>query len=180
LKSTARIRSLPKAPPLKSGESNRFGDPIRTLVEVDDTDRRILQLLVQDGRLSARALSRQIGMSPGSISERVARLEREGVLVGYHARIDASAIGFGMLAIVGLRASQSTLQEWVERLSAIDEVEMLYVVTGSWDLIVHVRVRDHHHLSEVLFDRLWATAGFQQSETMIILHQRFGPGRIPG
>jgi len=119
-------------------------------------------------------------MSPGSISERITRLERDGVLVGYHARIDASAIGFGMLAIVGLRASQSSLSEAVEKLSAIDEVEMVYVVTGAWDLIVHVRVRDHHHLSEVLFDRLWATAGFQQSETMIILHQRFGPGRIPG
>jgi DNA-binding Lrp family transcriptional regulator len=177
---TVKIGVLSKDRQLKPEQSNRFGDPIRKAVEVDEIDRRILHLLSEDARLSTRALSRQIGMSPGSISERISRLEREGVLLGYHARIEASTIGFGMQAIVGLRATQASLQETVDRLASIEEVETVYVVTGEWDLIVHIRVRDHHHLSEVLFDRLWGTSGFQQSETMIILHQRKGPGLIPG
>lgn len=50
-------------------------------------------------------------------------------------------------------------------------------MTGAWDLIVGIRVRDHHHLSEVLFDRIWKTAGFQQSETMLVMHHRRGIGR---
>lgn len=159
--------------------NNRFGEPIRDAVDVDETDARILELLQADARLSARALSRQIGMSPGAVSERIARLEREGVIAGYHAAIDSSALGHGLVAIIGLRSTPPILLEAVERLTLVAEVETIYVVTGQWDMMVHVRVRDHHHLSEVLFDRVLSDMGFKESATMIVLHQRRGPRIVP-
>ncbi len=122
--------------------------------------------------MSSRAIGREIGMSPGSVSERIYRLEREGVILGYQAQIDQAALGLGMVAIVGLRTTQPTLQDAIEALSAVDEVEVVYVITGAWDLIAVVRVRDHNHLSEVLFDRIWRSEGFVQSETMLVMHQR--------
>jgi DNA-binding Lrp family transcriptional regulator len=156
----------------KQSGLNRFGDPIRQAVDLDDTDRRILRILGRNARLSSRAIAREIGMSPGSISDRIGRLEREGVIRGYRAQIDPSTFGLGMAAIVGLRSTQAALSHFLGMLAAIEEVETVYVVTGSWDLMVVVRVRDHNHLSEVLFDRIWKVPGFQQSETMVVMHER--------
>lgn len=156
--------------------SNRFGDDIRNSIELDDVDHMIIRLLTNDARLSVRAISRRIGMSAGAISERVSRLEREGVILGYHAHVDPAALGYGMLAIVGLRMAHGpSLSEALERLSQIPEAERIYVVTGDSDLILHVRVRDHHHLAEVLFDRIWRFAGFEHSNTAIAMHERSGP-----
>ncbi len=84
-----------------------------------------------------------------------------------------------MAAIVGLRTTQAALQDAIATLAEIDEVDKVYVVIPAWDLMVVIRVRDHNHLSEVLFDRIWKTAGFQQSEPMIVMHERRGAGRIP-
>lgn len=157
-----------------SSKSVGSGQPIQTTVEVDETDRRILQLLVKDARLSTREISRRIGMSPGAISERIARLEREGVITGYRAEVSAAALGHGLLAIVGIRSSHPRLTETIDRLVKIPEVETVYVVTGEFDLLIHVRLRDNRHLSEVLFERIWNIEGFQHSETMICLQQRSG------
>lgn len=156
--------------------SNRFGDAIRSRVELDDVDRMVIQMLVSDARLSVRAIARGIGMSAGAISDRIARLEHEGVITGYQANLSPAALGYGMLAIINLRMRHGpSLNEALERLTQIPEVEHIYVVTGQADLIVHVRIRDHHHLSEVLFDQVWWFEGFEHSETAVAMHERTGP-----
>ena len=62
--------------------------------ENDGTNRRILEELQSDGRLSLAELGRRVGLSPPAVAERVQRLERDGVIVGYHARVDARAVGY--------------------------------------------------------------------------------------
>lgn len=178
---SGKASESPDVTPATDATSNRFGDEIRSRVELDDVDHTVIRLLSDDARLSVRELSRRIGMSAGAISERVARLEREGVILGYHAHVDPAALGYGMLAIVGLRMAHGpSLNEALERLSQIPEAERIFVVTGDSDLILHIRVRDHHHLSEVLFDRIWRFAGFEHSVTAIAMHERSGPaGEAP-
>lgn len=145
---------------------------------VDEVDIRILQMLRGDARLSARAIGRGIGMSPGAVSERIARLERDGVLLGYSADIDAARLGVGMLAIIGIQAAHdSKLADMVEQILKIPECDNVYVITGGWDLLVFLRVRDQHHLSEVLFSNLWRAQGFRHSETMIVLDRERAPRR---
>ncbi len=159
-----------------SDPSNFFGARIQRHIDVDEIDRQILQFLRDDARQSVRALARAIGMSPGAVSERVARLERDGVISGYHADVNPAALGYDMLAIIGLRVAHGPpLRTTLERLTEIPEVERVIVVTGAWDLLVHARIRDQNHLTTLLFDRIWQLAGFQHSETMMMLHERTGP-----
>ncbi|HEV3167728.1 MAG TPA: Lrp/AsnC family transcriptional regulator [Isosphaeraceae bacterium] len=164
--------SRPNADGGGTGDSNRFGDAIGGQVDVDETDFKILELLSTDARLSTRALSREIGMSPSAISERISKLERQKVLRGYRADLDLAVLGYGLPAIVGVQVAHAELDDIIERLLSVPEVESVYVVTGEWDLMVHLRVRDHHHLAEVLFDKIWSSPGFRHSETMIVLHRR--------
>jgi DNA-binding Lrp family transcriptional regulator len=139
-------------------------------VTIDETDQRVLELLAVDARLSSRALGREIGMSPGAVSERVARLEREGVIRGYHADVDPAALGFGMEVIIGLRTEQgSLLEEALDYLKTISEIQYVYVVSGQWDLVILIRVRDQEHLREMVLGRVWHVPAFRHSETLLVL-----------
>ncbi len=151
-------------------------------VETDEIDNAILALLVQDGRMSARAVGRQIGMSPNAISERIERLQHKGVITGYHAELDPDALGYGMLAVVGLQTLHGpAMTDTIDQILEIPEVEAVYIVTGQWDLILEVRVRSHAHLERVLLERVWQIKAFRHSETMIALrsYRRDGPWLPP-
>jgi len=133
-------------------------------------DRGILRLLVQDARMSVRKISRQVGMSAPAVAERIARLERAGVIRGYRADIDRAALGFPLVVYVGVVAVQGADQpDVVDRLRAMPEVEDVHIVTGPKDLLVRLRVRDHEHLRDALFDRIWNVPGIERTETYISL-----------
>jgi Lrp/AsnC family transcriptional regulator for asnA, asnC and gidA len=142
---------------------------------VDDVDLEILRHLSADARLSGRALARAIGMSPGAVAERVARLEASGVIRGYHADVDPAALGYRMQVVIGLQTEQGPeVDEAIRALMAMPEVVAVHVVTGQWDLLVVVQVRDHHHLRDVVLREIWAVAGFRHSESMLVLDSHAG------
>jgi DNA-binding Lrp family transcriptional regulator len=139
----------------------------------DDIDRQILALLSNDARRSARSIAREIGMSPGAVSERVARLEEGGVIRGYHADIDPAALGYKLQVLIGLQTDQGPqVSTIVDELLALPEIAAVNTVTGTWDLVVVAHVRDHHHLREVLLQSLWSMKGFRHSETLLVLDQQ--------
>src|SRR5690349_209150 len=120
---------------------------------LDGHDVAILRLLVQDARMSQRRIAREVGMSAPAVAERIARLERSGVIRGYRADLDRTALGFGLVVYIGVVAVQGHDQlDVVRSLRELPEVEDVNVVTGPKDLLVRLRVRDHEHLREVLFD----------------------------
>ena len=145
--------------------------------DLDETDRQILLLLAGNARQSVREIARRIQMSPGAVADRVARLEERGIIRGYHTRIDPAALGYGLEAVVALQTEQGpSMEATLDRLMTIPEIEAAQVVTGPWDLIVRVRVRDHQHLRSVVFDKIWPIPGFRHSETMISYETRERPG----
>jgi DNA-binding Lrp family transcriptional regulator len=157
---------------LRSSHANQ-GDQS---VALDDVDKRLLELVAADGRISTRGLGRVLGMSPGAISDRIARLEREGVIRGYHADVNPNALGFGMEVIVGLQTEQGPpLDEALSFLESVPEIRQVYVVSGQWDLVLHIRVRDHEHLRDMILGRVWHVPAFRHSETLLVLQSWVGP-----
>ena len=142
-----------------------------TAAELDDVDRRILAALRRDGRLSSRALGTEVGMSAGAVAERVRRLESTGAIRGYGADVDPRVLGHGMRVLVGLQVDQgkAPLQEVVDALLALPEVVEVGIVSGQWDLVVTLQVKDQHHLRELVSEGLWGVPGFRHSESMLVL-----------
>ena len=104
-------------------------------------------------------------------------LEDRGVILGYHTRLDPAALGFANEAFIGLQTIQGpTLGTELDGLMHIAEVESVHVVTGHWDLIVRVRVRDNRHLRDVVLGRIWELPGFRHSETLVVYEVRDRPG----
>jgi Lrp/AsnC family transcriptional regulator, leucine-responsive regulatory protein len=136
----------------------------------DEVDEKLIELLKGDARRSARALAREIGMSPGAVSERISRLEGAGIIKAYRAEIDSSALGLHVRVLVGVQIQQEPApDEIVESLLDIPEVSEVHIVSGQWDLVVLVEVRDGEHLKDVVLSKIWRTPGFRHSETMLLL-----------
>ena len=139
-------------------------------VEVDDLDLALLRALAADARQSQRALAKQIQMSPPAVADRLARLERAGAIRGYRADIDWEALGYPVVVYLAVTAVPGTdLSETIRGIRALAETEHMSVVTGSHDLLVRLRVRDHGHLRELLLTKIFQISGVQRTETFLSL-----------
>lgn len=111
-------------------------------------------------------------MSAGAVSERIDRLESRGILRGYHADVSPAAMGLRTQVLIGIQVSQGrSVDETMASLYAIPEVRYVALVTGQWDFMVEVLVRDQDHLREVLVEHIWKLAIFRHSETLMILQR---------
>lgn len=139
-------------------------------VPLDDIDRELVRRLAADPRASQRQLAREIKMSGPAVGERIARLERSGVIRGYTVSVDWAALGFPVLAYIPISiAPGADLAQILADLREVPEVEELVAVTGAYDLIARLRLRDHAHLQEVLLESLWQIDGLQRIETFLSL-----------
>jgi len=80
----------------------------------DVTNRRILEELQNDGRVSLAELGRRVGLSPPAVAERVQRLERDGVITGYHARVDPRALGYALTTVIRIRPAPRQIPKVAE------------------------------------------------------------------
>ncbi len=124
-------------------------------MKLDDINRLLLDELQRDARLSYRELGEKVGLTPPAVAERVRRMEREGVITGYHAAVDPAALGFPLLAIVRVHSPGSRAAEIDALADEMDEVVECHRVTGSESHVIRVRLRDMEHLNEVV-ERFWA------------------------
>ncbi len=163
----SRRPSVNAAPLARLGE---VSPPAAPEVEVDDFDLALLRALASDARQSQRALARTIEMSAPAVADRLARLERSGVIRGYRVDIDWAALGYPMVVYVAVTAGAGMdLSEIIKAIKALPEAEDMSVVTGGLDLLVRFRVRDHAHLRELLLTEIFTINGVQRTETFLSL-----------
>jgi Lrp/AsnC family transcriptional regulator, leucine-responsive regulatory protein len=131
---------------------------------VDGTARRILDELQNDGRVSLAELGRRVGLSPPAVAERVSRLERDGVITGYHARIDPRALGYALGVVIRVRPAPREIAKVAELARDTPEVVECHRITGEDCFFMKAHVRDVEHLEEVID----AFAFYGQTTTSIL------------
>jgi Lrp/AsnC family transcriptional regulator, leucine-responsive regulatory protein len=162
------------------GPSAVTGTPLRSVRDhaaapsqpraLDAVDLQLLLLLTRDARLSQRSLARELGMSAPAIAERIARLERHGVISGYGVRLDYGTLGYQTTVYLTITAMQGYEQGVImDELAALPEVDEVRLMTGAFDMLVRLRVRDDSHLRQLLMNRIWQIAGIQRTETSITI-----------
>ena len=113
------------------------------MLKLDRIDRKILDELQRDGRLAITELAQRVGLSTSPCSERVRRLEREKVILGYHARVDPEALGRGLLVFVELTLSSKSSQTFEAVRQALllePRVIECHLISGSFDYLVKARL----------------------------------------
>ncbi|MDP6899502.1 MAG: Lrp/AsnC family transcriptional regulator [Candidatus Thalassarchaeaceae archaeon] len=136
---------------------------------IDDTDRRILTVLVNDARTSMRSIAEQVGVALGTVSNRVKRMEELGIINGYEVLLDAEKIGWNMTVLCGLRIEKGRLMEVQRRIAEDSRVFGIYDVTGEFDSMVLARVRDRAHLDD-LSKTVLSSDGILRTVTHVVLN----------
>jgi Lrp/AsnC family transcriptional regulator, leucine-responsive regulatory protein len=139
---------------------------------MDDVDRTLLVALQTNGRISNADLARAVDLAPSSTLERVRRLEERGLIRGYRAVLDPPALGYQVQAMVLIsldRHQAGPIDEFEARVRAVPEVVTCLHVTGRYDYVLHVVVRDIDHLRNLLTHVLGAIRGVEKQETFLVL-----------
>jgi Lrp/AsnC family leucine-responsive transcriptional regulator len=139
---------------------------------LDRIDRRILELLQKDGRLTNLELAQRIALSPAPTLRRVKRLEEAGVIRQYAALLDPSAIGLGLLAYVSVKLEKRgkmPIDAFSDAVSRWPEVVACYAMTGDMDYLLRVHVEDLEHFSRFLMDHLLKQTGVIDVKSNFVL-----------
>ncbi len=139
---------------------------------LDTTDKKILNILQQNGRITNARLAQEVGLSPPAVLERVRRLESSGIIEKYVAILDRDLAGFGLQTIVMVCLSHhqiSSLQNVKERLTQMDEVLECHQLTGEVDFLLKVAVKDMHSYTDFVNNKLSGIPGIQNVKTSFIL-----------
>ena len=139
---------------------------------MDALDREVLLALQADGRISNLALARKLGLSPSAMLGRVRRLEKSGAIRGYRAVIDPAALDITVRALVVARLhehSESAIQKFEEAIKTVPGVRACYHVTGQFDMVVELAVRDLDHLGQLIRVDIARIPGVLNLETMLVL-----------
>ena len=140
---------------------------------ISPNDARILEVLQRDGRRPYADLGTDVGMSGPSAHERVKKLEAKGVIRGYAAVVDPTALGYDILAFSWItQAPGTTSHDLTDAFAAIPEIEECHHITGEADYLIKVRARDTRDLERVL-RRVQATPNVFQTETDVVFSSGF-------
>ena len=134
---------------------------------LDDTAKRIIELLQEDGRRSYTSIAARVGLSEAAVRQRVQRLSEAGV-IQIVAVTDPVQVGFNRQAMVGVR-TEGDVEEVADRLAQIKEVDYLVVTAGAFDILLEIVGEDDAHLLDLLFRQIRNTPGVVATESVIYL-----------
>ena len=142
---------------------------------LDGTNLRILEELQADARLTMAELGRRVSLSPPAVADRVQRLERSGVISGYHAAVDPKAVGYPIAAVVRVRPASRQLHKIPEVARELPEVVECYRITGEDCFFVKLHLRSMEDLEGIL-DRFVL---YGQTTTSIVHSAPVAPRPLP-
>lgn len=142
------------------------------MIKLDDFDRRIIAALQSNGRLSNVEVAGLVNLSHSSCSRRIARLEREGIIVGYRALTDRKKLGLSVRAYCGvLRQGDVGWKELAHELAKIEGVVSVFAVSGEVDLMLEIVAQDMQHYSQVVLQDVFDTKGVSATRSSFVLEE---------
>ena len=139
---------------------------------MDKIDRKILQVLQANARASLQEVSQAAGLSATPCWGRIKKMEEAGVIEGYTIRLNPQAIGLGDTVLVQVTLdshSDNTLEKFGETLAAIPEVIEAWLVSGEYDYLLRVAVKDTQDYERLLRERLYRIKGIRHSKSSFVL-----------
>ncbi len=141
---------------------------------LDRTDRQILNILQKDGRIAISELASRVNLSTTPCSERVKRLEREGIIMGYHARVNPQLIDRNLLVFLEIKLSAKSgdvFDQVARDLIEIPEVLECHLISGEFDYLVKARLKEMSAYSRLLGDLLKKLPSSASSHSYIVMEE---------
>jgi len=141
---------------------------------LDRTDRRILECLQNDGRISNVQLARKVNLTPTPCIERVKRLERQGFIRGYTAILNPELVNVSLLVFVEIdlaHKSPDAFRKFREEARKLPEIMECHLVSGNFDYLIKARVRDMKAYRELLGEKILSLPGVNGSRSYVVMEE---------
>ena len=143
-----------------------------SIIKLDQIDRKILEILQSNAKITNAQLSKEIGLSPAPTLERVKKLETAGLIKSYHAQLDTEKIGLGIttfvqVTLVGHKKMFTDL--FVEKINKIDEIIECHHITGTGDFLLKVISKDITAYQKLMLEGVNEIEEVASTQTMVIL-----------
>lgn len=144
------------------------------MLHIDDTDRRILRVMQEDGSLTVSEIAERVGLSQSPCSRRISRLTEEGVILGKAVQLDRKKLGFDVTILVRIKLTEhgrQALNVFQEAAMLIPEVQVIQLMLGEFDFNIRVVVRDMDHFQTLLREKLVMLPSVQEIQSTVILEE---------
>lgn len=148
-------------------------------LRLDETDRKILEALSADARISNARLAERVGVAPSTALQRVRQLRASGVLRGFHAEVDLAALGRPLQAMVAVRLTvhnREQIETFTDNVRGLPGVLTVFHLAGATDYLVWLAAADAQDLREFVVEHLASDPAVAHAETSLIYEHRRGPG----
>ncbi len=143
---------------------------------MDEKDRRILEILQKNCKLTTKELARMLNMPQTTVFVRIKKLEREGIIKSYRAILDAKKVGKPVTAFVLVSFSYRIPEEKkilsqrqiAKKISLFPEVQEVHIIAGQWDMIVKVKAKSVEEVGKFVVERLRKIEGIEKTLTCIV------------
>lgn len=136
---------------------------------IDDIDIEILNIIQNNGRIPNAELARRLNMAPSGVLERVKKLEKEGVIVGYEVRLNPKAIGLALTVFMHIKTSDAVGRPAIGReIAEISGIQEVHWIAGEYNYLIKARVNSTDGLTD-LMKSIGAIAGVHDSRTTLVL-----------
>ncbi|AUM00379.1 winged helix-turn-helix transcriptional regulator [Pseudothauera hydrothermalis] len=142
--------------------------------ELDRTDRKILDILQKNARIAMTELAEKVGLSATPCTERVRRLEREGVITGYHAHVNPHALGRGLLVFVEIKLSAKSgevFERVKNEMRYVPEVMECHLVSGDFDYLIKARIAEMSEYRRLLGNILLKLPAAAESRSYVVMEE---------
>jgi DNA-binding Lrp family transcriptional regulator len=144
-------------------------------MDIDRTDFGILKMLMDDSGLSNKQIAAEVELAPSSSHERVKALRRGGILLGSHAEVNFQALGLALEALLFVQVAKleaKDVDNFVRMTASVREVRNVFLVSGRFDLVVHLVVRDMLQLKRVISEHFNGHPCVIRVETSIVFNRQ--------
>ena len=140
--------------------------------EIDNTDLRILEILMEDAKKPFTEVAKKVFVSQGTVHVRMTKMEAAGIVERNTLKINYAKLGYDITAFIGIYLEKSALYDQVlAKLKEIPEITNIHYTTGNYSMFLKIHCRDTNHLKEVLHDKMQQVEGIDRTETMISLEE---------
>jgi DNA-binding Lrp family transcriptional regulator len=137
-------------------------------MDLNETDIKILQGLLEDARFSSRQLAKKVGVSVGTVLSRIEKMKREGIIKGYSAVLNHEKLGYELTVVTEITVSRGRLVETEQEIAKIPNVCSVYDVTGLTDAVIIAKFKSREDLGHFT-KRLLALPYIERTNTHVVL-----------
>ena len=153
-----------------------------TTHELDRIDLRILNVLQSDGRIANLKLAEAVALSPTAVLARTQRLQRDGYILGYEARLNPLKLGRGMMVFVEVlldRTTPNVFNEFKAAVQVRDEIMECHMVAGGFDYLLKTRMANMAAYRDFAGNVLWQLPGVRETRTYAVMEEVKNSTRLP-